>query len=206
MNENESLLALIERIQQKAPEYVALLTANTLEEFEAAFLPILEHAVHHLESNAKNFAPLDEEGLTAALRGALSIPGVTVTQEANSNGHVDLTIMVDHCVPMRKKLGEAKVWGGAAWHLKGVEQLLQRYTTGRETRGLVISYVKQPGIAGLFKKLREQMDSDLPHQQQSAASDLGLKWGFQTGHAHSCGEVLEVAHVGCNLHVNTPNA
>ena len=206
MNETDSYEALVERIEQKAPEYMFLLTAKSLDEFESAFLPILERAVHHLEANAKNFVGLSEVGLTAVLAGSLTIPGMTVTQESNSNGHVDLMIKADHCVPMRHKLGEAKVWNGAEWHLKGLEQLLKRYTTGRETRGLVISYVRLGDIAGLFKKLREHMDTALPHQQQKAAGDLALKWSFQTAHAHSCGEVLEVAHVGCNLHVSTPTA
>lgn len=204
MNKNESLLALMEKIQQKAPEYVALLTATSLEEFEAAFLPILERAVHGLEVNSKNFTALNEEGLTAVLAQALSIPGFTVTQETNSNGHVDITIKADHCMPMRQKLGEAKVWDGPAWHLKGVEQLLDKYTTGRETRGLLISYVRTADIAGLILKLRQRMDEELPNQQQKPASDLALKWSFQTDHLHSCGEVLEVAHVGCNLFVNAP--
>lgn len=207
MNNDDSLLALMEKIQHKAPEYVALLTATTADEFELAFLPILESALHSLETNAKNFKDLEkEEGLTAALALALSIPGLTVSQEANSNGHVDITINADHCFPMRKKLGEAKVYDGPDWHIKGLNQLMERYTTGREGRGLMISFVKKADIAGLFKKLRTRMDNDLPHQQQKAASDLPLKWSFMTDHAHSCGEVLEVAHVGCNLFVDSLKA
>lgn len=206
MNKDESLLALMEKIQQKAPEYVSLLTASSLDEFESAFLPILERALSGLESNSKNYAQLKEEGLTAVLAQALSIPGFTVTQETNSNGHVDITIVANHCMPMRKKLGEAKVWDGTEWHLKGVEQLLGKYTTGRETRGLVISFVRTADIAGLFKKVRERMDKELPHQQQKPASDLALKWSFQTDHLHPCGEILEVAHVGCNMFVTAPKA
>src|SRR5215472_6896991 len=93
---SDSAAELVERIKRKAPAYLDLLTAETDDEFEAAFVVILEGAIHHLEKNKKNFASLGEEGLSGALAGTLSVPGLTVTQETNSNGHVDLTIEADH--------------------------------------------------------------------------------------------------------------
>src|SRR4051812_14991407 len=92
-------LDLIEMIRRKAPEYLDLITAATDEEFAAAFDVVLGKAVAHLEKNKKNFDALDEEGLTGALAGSLNIPGLSVAQETNSNGHVDLTVEADHCHP-----------------------------------------------------------------------------------------------------------
>jgi hypothetical protein len=201
MRSDETLEALIDTVRRRAPEYLDLLTACNDASFEAAFAPLLERALHGLEANGKNFVDLDEEGLTATLALALSTPGVTVTQETNSNGHVDLTIRADHCFPARIKLGEAKIYDGPEKHFGGLEQLLSRYTTGREGRGLLITYVRKADIAGLLKKLRERMDAELPSQQQGAAADLPIKWSFLTGHAHTCGQMLEVCHVGCNLFV-----
>jgi hypothetical protein len=126
INADDSLLKLIELMKQKAPSYFKLLAARTEDDFEAAFDAMLEHAVSTLEKNSKNFASLDEVGLTGVLASALSMPGLTVMQEAHSNGHVDLTIEADHCVPMRKKLGEAKIYDGPAYHISGLEQLLGR--------------------------------------------------------------------------------
>jgi len=199
---HSTVLDLFDQIQTKAPEYIDLLTADSDSSFESAFVAILERAVHGLESNSKNFQKLDEEGLTAVLALALSVPGLTVTQETNSNGHVDLTVTADHCVPMRRKLGEAKVYDGPEKHLKGLGQLLGRYTTGREGRGLLISYVKKPGITQYVSNLRGKMDVDLPLQQQGSTKDLPMKWSFLSCHLHSCGEVLEVGHVSCNLSAN----
>lgn len=201
MRSEESLEALIDTVHRKAPEYLDLLMASDDASFEAAFAPMLERAVQQLEANGKNFANLDEEGLTATLVLALTVPGLTVTQETHSNGHVDLTIKADHCFPARMKLGEAKIYDGPEKHFGGLKQLLDRYTTGREGRGLLITYVRKADIAGLLTKLRERMDLELPSQQQGASTDLPIKWSFLTGHAHSCGEVLEVSHVGCNLFV-----
>ena len=199
----DSYYALIEQIKRKAPAYLDLLTAETDDEFEAAFEIILHCAVRHLEKNKTNFQKLDEVGLSGALAGALSVPGLTVTQESHSNGHVDLTIEADHCFPARVKLGEAKIYDGAAYHVKGLEQLLGRYTTGREGSGLLLSYVRQMDISGLIKKLRLHMDEALPMAQRGACGDYPIPWSFITIHLHSCGEDIQVRHIGCNLYVAT---
>jgi len=191
---------LIDIIMRKAPEYVDLLTATTDAEFDAAFDTLLEKAVIHLESNKTNFSKLDEEGLSAVLIAYLSIPGLAVSQETHSNGHVDLTVEADQCRPARKKLGEAKIYDGLAYHLKGLEQLLNRYTTGREGRGLLIVYFRKSNIAGLVQNLRDEMDGKLPLAQQGATSNHLLKWSFLSTHAHSCGNNLQVGHIGCNLY------
>jgi hypothetical protein len=194
-------MELMDRLQRKAPAYLDLITAESVEEFEVAFTSILESAVSHLEKNKKNFAKLDEEGLSGVLAGCLSMPGLTVTQETNSNGHVDLTIEADHCTPARAKLGEAKIYNGPSYHMKGVRQLLQKYTTGRETPGLLISYVRKPDIKGITATLRSKMDEELPEDQCGPCEDHALRWSFITKHSHSSGEDVTVSHIGCNLHL-----
>ena len=81
------------------------------------------------------------------------------------------------------------------------QQLLGRYTTGREGRGIVIAYVRKKNISDLVKGIRQKMDAELPCNQQGVTTDHLLKWSFLSTHAHSCGESLEVSHVGCNLFV-----
>lgn len=72
--------------------------------------------------------------------------------------HVDLTLRLLNSSPQRMKLGEAKIWRGKEYYAKGLDQLLNRYTTGRECRGFVISYVKTKDIKGLFEDLRKHID------------------------------------------------
>lgn len=196
-----TLADYVDRLSRRAPEYLDLVSAQTEQEFETVFIGLLEKAVAGIEKNKGHFNGLDEEALTAVLVLALTMPGLTVTQEAHSNGHVDLTIEADHCVPMRRKLGEAKIYKGPAYHVKGIGQLLGRYTTGREGRGFLVVYVKKPAIADLIKNLRHKMDTDLPLQQRGATQDHPMKWSFVSVHGHSCGEDLEIGHIGCNLHV-----
>jgi len=195
----DSAEALIDRIRRKAPEYVDLLTARSDQDFEAAFDAILQRAVQNLETNADNYETLDEVGLSAVLAAGLSIPGLTVTPEAHSNGHVDLTIDADHCVPIRRKLGEAKIYNGYAYHVTGLTQLLGRYTTGRELGGLLIVYVKKRGIEGIVRDLRKEMDTQQPCKQSGPTRDHPVKWRFESTHTLASGIAHHVSHVGCNL-------
>jgi hypothetical protein len=199
---SDSVQALVEHLKRKAPEYLDLISAKTDDEFEAAFDALLEKAISHVEANSKNFRQLDEEGLSAALALGLSMPGLTVTQETNSNGHVDLTIEADHCSPQRKKLGEAKIYNGPAYHVSGLKQLLRRYVTGRESHGLLIAYVRKSNIKKIFVDLRAQLDADLPEHQTGMAKDHSHKWSFVTQHQHHSGEDVPIVHVGCNLFVS----
>ena len=198
----ESAHDYVEMLKRKAPEYLDLLTAETDEEFESAFDAILENALTCLEKNKKNFQTLDEEGLSAVLVGAMSIPGLTVSQEKHSGGHVDLTFEADHCMPARTMLGEAKIYRGYRYHKGGLEQLLGRYTTGRECRSLLIVYIRSKNIKGLVEKLRAEMDGNLPLAQKGDTAIHTLKWSFISTHTHSSGENLRVCHVGCNLYID----
>lgn len=195
----DSAAALIEQLKRKAPEVLDLLTAETDDDFDHVFDALLERAIINLETNCKHYQSLDEEGLSSVLAGALTMPGLTVSREAHSNGHVDLTIQAEYCNPQQKRLAEAKIYDGPEKHLKGLEQLLTRYTTGREGRGFLIEYVRKSDIKGLIGKIRLKMDSDRPLQQLAATEDHRLKWSFLSTHSHSCGENLQVLHLGCNL-------
>ncbi len=195
----DSAEALVRRIERKAPEYFDLLTADSEQDFERAFNAILQRAVQNLETSAVNFEKLNEVGLSAVLAAGISVPGLTVIQEAHSNGHVDLTIDADHCVPARRKLAEAKIYGGYAYHVKGLEQLLGRYTTGRELGGLLLVFVKKRGIAKLVGELRKEMDAEKPCKQRGPTRDHASKWSFESTHKLATGDPHEVTHVACNL-------
>jgi hypothetical protein len=202
--DRSSLLALYELCMKRVPEFLELVCPENDCDFELAFDSFLARTISNLEANKKDFQNLDENGLSSIITTALSaIPGVTATRETNSNGHVDITMTVDHCMPMRKKLGEAKIYNGPEYHIKGLEQLLGRYTTGREGRGMLIVYFRKRDIAGLVKKLREKMDIELPLLQQGPTSDHLIKWSFLSQHKHSCGDNLEVGHIGCNLYLES---
>lgn len=200
MSNSSNAERFFDMMREKCPEYVNLVTARTDAEFELAFDAVLGPAVARLEENKANLANVDEVTLTAFFVAALSMPGLSVSQEKHSNGHVDLTIEANHCTPVRKKLGEAKIYSGYAYHVGGLNQLLTRYTTGRECRGLLLIYFRKANLVGLVRGLRDQMDHLLPCSQQGSTSNQVHRWSFLSSHVHSSGELMEVEHVACNLH------
>lgn len=195
-----SLSTLIDRYKERRPAQLDAMTASTDDEFDAALSSLLAEAIRGLEANSKNFRDLDENALTAVLALALNRPGLTVTQETNSNGHVDITFTGDQCEPMQKRLGEAKIWSGYKYHIAGLEQLL-KYMTGREPSGLMLNYCRLRDIEGLTKSLRSDMDAHLPLRQGGPCHDHTLHWSFCSRHAHQSGRDVTISHIGCNLYV-----
>ncbi|MCB2149199.1 MAG: hypothetical protein KQI81_22145 [Deltaproteobacteria bacterium] len=114
---------------------------------------------------------------------------------------MDLTIEADHCMPARIKLGEAKIYNGPNYHIVGLGQLIGRYTTGREGRGLLIEYVRKPDIKVKMANIRIHLDDRLPLNQSGPSKDHVIKWAFLTEHKHSSGGNVQVGHVGCNLYL-----
>lgn len=200
ISDTDTLLGLVKLLQVKAPELIDLLRAESETDFDNALDHFVERGVSHLEANSKNYVDLDEEGLSGVFSAAIQMPGLTVNRESHSNGHVDITIQADHCTPARTRLCEAKIYSGPEYHIGGLDQLLNRYTTGREGRGIVLSYVRKRNISGLVAAIRERMDQNLPCNQVGATKEHILKWSFTSAHMHSCGDTLKVCHVSCNLY------
>lgn len=197
-----NLFNYIELQKKLSRETLDIVTANTEEEFDSAFDNWLTQAVSKLEANKLNFKNLDEEGLSAVLAATLTTGEISVTQEQNSNGHVDLTVKLNNSSPQRIKLGEAKIWNGEKYHVSGLDQLLNRYTTGRECRGFVISYVKIKDIKDLFEKLRKYINEEKPFNLEGLCEDHNIKWSFLSKHKHDSGELVAICHLGCNMHID----
>jgi hypothetical protein len=200
----DSLREMVDQIRMRYPglEPLRLIISQTDAEFDDALEGLFEQAVDYLEKNANHLNKLDEEAISSFLIAFLNMPGVKVSQETHSRGHVDITIEAVITSPLRRRLGEAKIYNGPAYHVKGLEQLINRYTTGREGSGIVVEYIKDQGIAGLVKKIREHLDQIMPCTQNGISQDHWIKWAFITHHIHSSGEKFRVLHINCNLYTS----
>lgn len=198
--EENSLLELIQRLEATDPGYISLLSPKSPEEFIDAFYSHLGNALNDLEKNSKHYAVLSEDGLSAAVAGSMSKPGIRVLRESYSGGHVDLTFEIGLAGNLKTILGEAKIYAGPEYHKKGLGQLMKRYLTGRELQGTVIEYVKKPNIKALMQKIRDDFDSTLPEKQLGSTEDHLLQWAFISKHQHDSGEEVVISHLGCNLY------
>lgn len=189
-----------EHLKKACPEALDLLTATTDTQFDEAVQAYLDKVVRKLEQNKSAYAALGEDEITGVVVTALSlVPGLQVSRETSSNGHVDITIEATYSKPQRSKLGEAKIYRGYKYHVDGVEQLLGRYATGRECKGFMLVYVKKANVSGLMSGIQSEMDTKLPCEQTGPSRKGSLRWAFTTNHKHSCGDCLDVDHIACNL-------
>lgn len=197
----DSFVTLVDLIAKKSPSYLALLCSRNDSEFDDALDNILEKIIDDIERDANLFSQLREDGITAILSIAINrVNGLHATQQAHSNGHVDITIETDDFFPVRRRLGEAKIYSGPQYHEKGLEQLLQRYSTGRQNSGYMFEYVKDPSIKQLVEKVRTHMDTNKPCAQDGVTQDHRTRWAFVSNHLHSSGELVRVVHLSCNLY------
>lgn len=182
------------------PALRGILMADDAQEFDHLLEQYLEQCVAGMEAEAQHLHPDSEEKLSAFLAARLSHPGLDVRREGYTNGHVDLTIRQEGAVGGQVRLAEAKIYGGPAYHTSALEQLINRYSTGRPRTGYVIEYFKNPSIARLVKGLRDHADVNHPVQQEGATADHPMKWAYQSSHRHVTDELLRVVHVNVNLH------
>lgn len=182
------------------PELRKLFQASNAEDFDAFLDLHFERCVQRMEAEAHHLASDGEEKLSAFLAAALSMPGLSVVREGYSNGRVDLTIRSESLLSPEQRLAEAKVYDGPAYHAQAIDQLISRYSTGRQPSGYVIEYVKKPGIANIVMRLRKQADTELPVSQEGPTSDHMMKWAYVSQHRHSSEELLRVVHVNVNLY------
>lgn len=201
----DSIAGLVDQLANRCPQlyFLKMLSASSDEEFDAALENLLEAAVAHLENNARHLADCDENTITAFLVAFLNMPGfLRALQEAHSNGHVDLTIDAEPTLPVRRRLGEAKIYRSPSYHVKGLNQLVNRYATGRYGTGFLIEYFKKPNINRLIMGIRKHMDKNKPCAQNGKCQDHTMRWAFSSNHDHTSGERLRVLHMNCNLSVS----
>lgn len=196
-----TLYDLTNQLLQQSPEHLDLFASLTDDEFQIAFDSLLGKALAGLEESKKGFQSLDEPALSAVLRLAMLVPGLSVALEQHSNGHADLTFESYRLGIARRILGEAKIYDGPKYHIDGVGQLLG-YMTGRELRGLMVVYMRKANGSVLMKKIRDTMDGVKPGNQQGITTSHLLKWAFDSSHLHTCGDNVRISHVACNLYVD----
>lgn len=177
-----------------------LFQARTADDFDDFLDRHFEKCVQRMEAEAHHLKTDSEEKLSAFLAAALDMPGLAVTREGYSNGRVDLTIRVESTMFPEQRLAEAKIYAGPAYHEQAIEQLISRYSTGRQGRGYVIEYFKDAGISDLVLKLRKKADASFPVHQHGMTCDHPMKWAYVSDHNHASAELIHVVHINVNLH------
>jgi hypothetical protein len=193
-----SLRSYLRFISSKLPASLPLLFCYNDEQFADYAEDCLVQAMQKLEDGRKHYQRLNEEGLSYTIVMIMRSAGIPARCEEYHGGHVDVTISHFY---LGDYLGECKIYKGPKYHSGGCEQLLNRYMTGRVARGFCLAYFFGPNMQSLIGKIRNYMDVNLPHNQTGPSIECRHKWSFSTTHKHSAGSVVQVVHLGCNLHL-----
>lgn len=197
---DDTLAAFGRFVQQNNPYSLRVFCSETEDEFVAAVEGALNCAVDRLESGRKEYAGLAEVGLSKKISDWLDAASIPATAEEHTNGHVDITVKHPRKLVF-KYLGECKIWRSVPYHVKGMKQLLDDYSSGRHRRGCCLEFVVTADCAGKLRVIREHLDAQCPLDQVGTTVDHPeIKGGFVTLHRHSSGWDVEVLHFGCNLH------
>lgn len=191
----DALLTWAERYPQ-----LALLfdPSGSVEEHDQAIERLIEEAVRWLEDNANDLTGASENLLSTTLAGKISMPGLRAVRERNVNGHVDITIEIEHSYPHRRWLAEAKLWNGPKYHVDGMKQLMG-YMNGRDRSGYIFDYVQEKNIDGKWRGLKQALNVDMPLDQLRKVRDTAGRWTFETHHKHPSGTTIRLVHYGVNL-------
>ena len=167
--------------------------------FNSAVEDILEEVIHELESSAKEYSALGEDGISSVLvTGVNGRNGVRAFREMNSNGHVDITIK-STLRPTNQLLGEAKIYNGPRYHVEGMDQLLNRYTTGRFPYAFMVEYVRNTAVKTACQKIRDHLDEHRPFAQLCDCKDHQIVWSFCSTHEHKSASKITVLHLSVHL-------
>lgn len=184
---------------ERYPQLALLFDPNgSVENHDQAIERLIDEAVRWLEDNANDLAGAGENLLSTTLAGKISMPGLRAVRERNVNGHVDITIEIEHSYPHRRWLAEAKLWGGPKYHVDGMSQLMG-YMNGRDRTGYVFDYIQEKNIDEKWTRLKGVLDNDRPLDQVRKANDLVRTWTFETYHKHRSGSTVRLVHYGVNL-------
>lgn len=133
------------------------------------------------------------------LTDLISQSEVPCEKERYYNGHVDVTIYHPRSLPYQY-LGECKIYKGFKRHCDGCDQLLNRYSSGRDMRGFLLEFFTRRGMYQLIGKLKDQFDRSFPLRMTGTSQDhTQIKGAFISMHSHFTEAQVEVLHIGCNL-------
>jgi hypothetical protein len=187
-------------LESKSPATPRVFFSENERDFIEAVDLALEIAIRRLEENAASHNGLGELTLSTMLSDLIQQALIPCEKEPYRNGHVDIAI--SHPFKQFQCLGECKIFNGYKTQWNGCDQLLHRYSSGRDSRGFVLGFFRQPEMYALLATLKARFDKEFPHEMKGSSTPHShIKGAFVTLHTHFTKTDIEVLHLGCNLHV-----
>lgn len=157
----------------------------------------LQEIVIDLESAPKERHKDDEDRISVEIVLALRGHGFSATKDTTQGGHVDIHVSAIR-KPQMRWYGEAKIWKGPKYLRGGLNQLLLRYATGRQTDLGLLIYFQKPGIVTRLREWKRALHSSA-NQIQLKHTNVLNNFTLESEHLHKSGATVRVRHIGINL-------
>ncbi|UDM18396.1 hypothetical protein [Vogesella sp. XCS3] len=173
-----------------------IIAPETEEVFITRLYKELDEIIVSLEAGKKERSEDGEDRLSIEIVSCLQRSGYVAMKDPTQGGHVDMLVQPKQRSAM-KWYGEAKIWDGVAYLQSGMDQLLDRYATGRQIYLGFLVYFKEQGIVTKMKKWFEHL-SLLPKTYCCKCEPI-TDFSFSSTHPHSSGSKILVRHFSVNV-------
>ncbi len=151
-----------------------------------------------MEESDKDYSRMNEDTLSSIIEVALNQSFFFhATREQNSKGHVDITITAPNCLQKNQFCykGEAKIWSGPKYALRGFDQLMGYLT--RHPNGFCMFYFQTKKCDPLFADWPPHL-----HKTRGGKTSTLEPRFATTNHVHTdSGSQVEVDHYAAHFPV-----
>jgi hypothetical protein len=153
------------------------------------------HFSRKIEEGAKEYHPLNEDGISNLFKDFSNSFVFTVTRETNSRGHVDLTFIAPLFTDESNfnYKGEAKIWSSYRKAIDGFKQL-NGYLTGLPPYGFMLFYYKTQECEPQFK----EYEAKLIAEEGGAVTSKNSRY-FYSSHTHFSGADVTIDHYAVHI-------
>lgn len=149
-----------------------------------------------MESARKERTEDGEDRISVEIVQNMKARGYIAFKDPTHGGHVDIFVQ-----PERKQeftwFAEAKIWRGSIKLKGGLEQLLNRYASGRQKNIGLLVYFKCPELTIKLNEWRSFISDNGLCQFKN--NNLINDFSFETTHKQQAGTEVVVRHMGINL-------
>jgi hypothetical protein len=183
---------VLRMMEVKHPQSSADFIRRLYQELTAIVRDLEQYADKHQEDL--------EDQITIDIVRQLRRSGYNSEHDTYTKGHVDIRVRQDSFV----WLGEGKVHNAYDWLVKGLKQLHERYSTGREDGSGLLIYIRGQNAQAVIEEWRKRLMAD-KYCRLKVTKDAGTndKLSFWSVHKHK-GSVLDIEtkHIGVALFVH----
>lgn len=200
---NKEIVSNIESLQGYADQFFdgslhRLIIHHSIDNYEN-FVTLIDstmlEAIEEIENNKNIYANFNEDSLTSVIVSFFRAKGFNAEHDSNRGGHCDIVVEKNRM----QWLCEAKIYESYVKLYGGYQQLVTRYSTGREnaTCGGLLIYNKKPNALDKLNRWKKRL---VIEDNQITIDDHDYRCFYSTQSHPVSGLPYKVKHYSVLLH------